>query len=667
MAADVSTFCEILLHILKEENSGDSEKKGAERFFLKDKFTLNYLNRPRLNQKGRPTKTLVKGLSEIIDAESLGERLIIASANVTKAQEEQEDEDADSLSSEEQDGEASFGENHQQFSNEVKISMQETVHAGAPGSAMVYFLNSKTHLQSTAGGVAMEDVLNTDDLAPLKFNDARYLLSVYIQAINYFKKKEGQKYAESIKLPWLLIKCDKKPPQAVSWLYSTIFVDENKHGFFRTFLMKDSDSVLDYEMECQRLCGNRKASVSYMSKYDFLGSILSNSDSEKDTSSLFIEFAWQEQSLPFQPVPLSADAVAKLKIVPSDSCSSLAPVYIELMRLMSITDPGDGANSFWESSPEVLDENSNIICEIPVFLEELMNVNSKEEKSTKKEESNDELSTPLLSYVLSGFKRNDMDFTDKLWDFMKCTKSMEEMIYCLDKIFPHICTRELQPVFSSDNVTQFAKMVRKFYKTSDLAVASDQLREEFDDILDNPDRILEMMADMGLAKFEKDYTSFFVNEELATFGQLEPVISKANGIKERMSAILKLHYCLELVSYGKAYLKLEMDHLRILLRACLEYLENNQVSAPYPTFSLSIPSVSASALNNLCQGIKPEAWKMTSLENQRGKENMSMLIFYDNTNQHQRECDEDSIIQENTSPEKHYRAVSVTESNVRIF
>eukprot|EP00794_Sanderia_malayensis_P007309 gene7309-8126_t len=672
MTLDVSEFCEILLNTLKHDVINQAENKlydgAAENFIFKDLFALNYV------KVGKVTPTRVHGLSDIINSESIGEKLIIASGNAAKKASnsflEDDDDDAEHTKVSYTDVNLSQQDQKKIFSNEAYFIEETIVRSGSASSSLVYYLNSKTHLQSVEG-MNSEKIINVDDLAPLKLKDARYLVTIYIQAVNRLRKHQGKNY-ESISIPWLLIKCDKIPPQLVSWLYCTIEVDKNEteqqqKGCFRSFIIKEQDVLIDHEKECRRLLQDEKGHASYMSRYDLLGSLLSKADNEKKASSLFIEFAWKEESGPLDLPPSSADAVAKFKIYPSDPCSPLAPIYMELTKLDRIIKGVKQPNQLWSNIPNVSSEDASLVDGIASFLEELMSVKFEEKISVKKDEQTNDLSAPLLSYILDGFKRSDMDFTDKLWNFLKNAKSLDEVVSCLDNIFAAICTREVQPVFSSENKTFLARMIREFYKSADMTTSSEDLHERLNEILENDGKVFDILADIGLEKFKKDYVSFFVNEDLATFGQLEPILAASdNGLRESMSAIWKMHHSLELVSIGRTYLHLEVDYLRTLLRSSLNYFIANDVTPFPPTFALSIPFVSASAttLKNLCYEIKPDTWKLATVSSKEGAENLSMFILSQDGD---KQLDDHSRSLQEDDPVVTYKALSVTENKVRIF
>ena len=663
MKEDVSSFSNILSTIMSIENcgQGDKCKQNINIFTFKSTFIVNSVT----IQKESLGLTTLQGLSDVVHPPSLGRKFMLISTE--KERKSSVDFEADNNDSYEHTDEAEDClDTITTVDKQVAISHQNIVRAGPPSSSFVYYVDAKTNLQSI-GGILNEESINIEGLLPVKFTDARYILSVYIQAISKLRNNFTGKDIESIEIPWLMIKCDKKPPQLASWVYSTIDLEANgeqaPHGCFRSFIVKERNGIFEYEEAAQKLQA-KKGKLSFMSRYFLLGDASTRFLQDTNTSTLYLEFAWKERSFPLDPPPLSADAVAKFKIIPSDPCSPLATVFQELSRLASIAAAGNAGFNWSGNSTE----NARVVDLLPSFFEELMTVKYTDEPPKQDEKTKD--FSPLLSYMLDGFKRNDMDFTDKLWAFIKNARDMEEVIACLNHIFAAVCTREIQPVFSSENGTKIATMIREFYKSSNLGNASDALQEKLNIILEDADQVLEILADIGMEKFKKDYTCFFVNEEWATFGQLEPIINNAHGLQERMSAIWKLHHCLELVSIGKAYLHLEIDHLRILLRAGLEYYKSNSASAAPPTFSISIPSVSASAqaLNELCQGIKPETWKAASASSLEGAENLSMFILSeDDDKENHDDINVDLSLQDSEFKVVLYCAKSISESRMKVF
>ena len=684
---DVASLSDILEELLLQEakkNDGETQDTNdvKEQFSLnvisfKEQFSLNYV------KKGKEgATTTVLGLEDVIGGlNSLNAgNLLLASKHVENLVNGHTFDESDATGTEYHMSELSTGDITQQsqeakisYGNNVKtLSEEMIIRAGPASTAPVQFMTGTSQLQFI-GGESTKQILETEQLAPMNLRDARYLVSIFAQAVSNLKEKLSDFEFWNLKFPWLLVKCDTKAPQMISWICCKIehVVKENEQkGVMKSFLIQEKNAIADTEEMVKRQMGMQdKGSKNsfYFSRYNLLGSIFKQEAFDtKERAELYLEFAWQEPTLHFQPPPLAADAVAKFRIVPSDPCSPLAPVYLELIQLESIIHNISDCN--WPDFTAPSDKPYDITGHVSEFLEDLKTVKyTEEEEAVKKQSETDDLASPLLTYILDSFRRNDWDFTDKLWEFLKNAKSFEEVMQCLDHIFVAICTREIQPVFNTENKTQMASWIREFYKANNQAKGKEELQEKLDGLMENPSKVFQMIADIGLERYIRDYVSFFINEELATFGQLEPMMKQADTLQDRMAVIWKFHHSLELVALSKAYLSLNVDFLRIILRASLDYYKNMAKLSTSPIFSVSIPAVSSSAavVIDRCRSMKPVIWKWASkkLGAKQQTQLLSMLILSD----YKADIDIDFTANESVEIPALHKAIIVEESQLRIY
>ena len=677
---DVASLSDILEELLiqeAEKNDGETQDTNEVKFIsFKEQFSLNYV---KVGKEGASTTVL--GLEDVIGLRrgpNAG-NLLLASKHVENLTNGHTFDESDATGAEYHESDLSTGDITQQsqeakisFGNNVKTLSEELIiRAGPASTAQVQFMTGTSQLQFIGGG-SKQQILETGQLAPMNLRDARYLVSIFAQTVSNLKEKLSDFEFWNLKLPWLLVKCDAKAPQMISWICCKIehVVKENEQkGVMKSFLIQEKNAIADTEEMIKREIGtqdNGSKNSFYFSRYNLLGSIFKQEAFDtKESAQLYLEFAWQEPTLHFQPPPLAADAVAKFRIVPSDPCSPLAPVYLELIQLESIIHSMSDCN--WPDFTGPSEEPYDITGHVSEFLEDLKTVKYTEEEAVEKQNETDDLASPLLTYVLDSFRRNDWDFTDKLWEFLKNAKSFEEVMQCLDHIFVAICTREIQPVFNTENKTQMASWIREFYKANNQAKGKEELQEKLDGLMENPSKVFQMIADIGLEKYNKDYVSFFINEELATFGQLEPMMRQANTLEDRMAVIWKFHHSLELVAVSKAYLSLNVDYLRIILRASLDYYKSIAKLSTSPIFSVSIPAVSSSAaaVIDRCSSMKPVMWKWASkkLAAKQQTELLSMLILSED----KADIDIDFTANESVEIPALHKAVIVEESQLRIY
>ena len=662
--ADANLLANILQELASQtakgnENGTESSLKTKVISF-KDKFSLNYVN------LGAKNKVFVEGLEDVFGEAAFGDKnyLLIVSNEVENVPNGINDSDGYFNESEQLTENILSGmkEKNPQSSNKISISAHLVVKTGPTSGSAVEFITGKVQLQS-ASCTTLVQTVKTESLEALELKDARFMVTIFVQAI--LKLKENLNDSETFWdfcLPWFLLKCKSEKPQKISWLCCKMehaAIDGAKRGILKSFIVNEERSVVDLEESLGKILDDKCEKSLYFARYDLLSSIYKNSG--EDSSTLLMELSWQDKTTSSQPPPSSADALVKFRIAPSDPTSPLATRYLELIQLENMVHGTSNATSdIWSDLNEGKNAKKNIVSSLPDFLDGLKTVKYGESASHDKREENDTESFSLSSYVLENLRRKDHDFTDDLWEYLKNAVSLDDIVQALDHIFAAICTREIQPVFNSENKVELAVWIREFYRTANQNEGMEVLKERLDFVLEDESKVLELVAKLGLEKYKRDYIAFFVSEELATFGQLQPVLKHEASVKESMLMIWKLHHCLELVAAAIMYLKLPVDYVRMILKASLDYYKATDDLSSTPTFSVSIPSVSSASAPAIqcCSTSKPLLWKCSA--NVIGRGHLKMFISSED-----REAS--SNLEDDLGTLSLHKVVGVSESSVRIY
>ena len=675
MEEDSLAFAEILeeLATSKSEDIKKCSKNtlAARVISFKKQISLNCVS-----AHAGGLSAIVQGLEEVLGEVSIcnDNYLLFVSREVADTSDDIDLSSSDHMNESEQLSELQISkENNRQCTNKVDLSTDLLVKAGPNIGSSVQFITGKSPLQS-ASAVSSVQKVKTELLTALALKDARYMVSVFVQSVIKLRSKlVNGSNAKDVVLPLLLIKCRSEKPQNIAWLccrMEHVAKDGFKKGIFRSFLVRDEYSVLDLEKNLQKLFGYKSEKCQYFARYDLLSSVFKQDyDDAMEHSKLILEFSWQDQTAPNQPPPSAADTLIKFQIVPSDPSSPLSAMYIELIQLENIIHGvSEASDEVWADMMLQKSTKKSIIEQLSDFLEALKTAKYVESDASDKKEGPSMDKSPLSSFILDNFCRKDHDFTDELWEFLRNAISFDEVLQSLDYIFAAICTREIQPVFNSENKTDLAQWVREFYRASNQSEGKEKLKERFSALLDNRIKVFELVANLGLEKFTRDYISFFVNEELATFGQLESVFRYGGGLKKRMLDVWKLHHILELVALSIVFLHLPIDYLRLILKTSLDYFKDVTDLSIAPVFSVSIPAVSpvASLVIDHCTKMKPVLWKCSS-NLTSGINGKGLLKMFISCEDREASFDVDTTMQDDTEVFNLHKVVTVTESSVRVY
>lgn len=672
LEADALYFANILEEFTTLNDKGIEKDSEAKVTLFKEKFCLNYID---LNAGSR---AFVQGLEDVLGDAIFDNKsyLLIVSNEISDASNGFDCNSIDHSDESEQLSEEilkGLGDSKPRHTNKVEISSDLIVKTGPTSGSPVQFITGKTQLQSVSSMISVQTV-KTELLSALTLKDARYICSIYVQGVIKLKDRlENGSDFWNLVFPWVLIKCSTEKPQNISWLcckMEHIAKDGIKRGVLKSFVVSDESSVLDLEGNLKKALDSKTEKCLYFARYDLLNSIFKERDDDTvPYSKLVLELSWQDHTEPHQPPPSAADSLAKFRIVPSDPSSPLSAVYMELIQLENIVHGiTDTSGEVWLDLVSQKGTRKNILEKLPDFIDRLRTVKYADLDANDKNEVLDNDKSPISSYVLDKLQRKDHDFTDELWEFLKEAKSFDDVTQSLDFIFAAICTREIQPVFNSENKTDLAQWVREFYRAANQNEGKEILKERFDTLLENNAKVLELVANLGFEKFKCDYISFFVNKELATFGQLESVTRTGQCLKDKMLTIWKLHHSLELVAVSIVYLHLPTDYVRMILKASLDYYKDTEDLSVAPIFSVSIPSVSpaSGSIIDRCSTMKPVLWKCSANVSSETDRNGLLRLFI-STEDRDAVSDIDAAREDDIETLTSYKAMVVTESSVRVY
>lgn len=185
-------------------------------------------------------------------------------------------------------------------------------------------------------------------------------------------------------------------------------------------------------------------------------------------------------------------------------------------------------------------------------------------------------------------ERKDLDFTDHLWTVLYMCTSYNELVNCLKYVFTLLSNGELRPMVHRKNNTTMAQMVRESY-TGKLRMPN--LAGLY---------AIQLLAEIGAEKLQKDYIFTFLSKGLVTHSNLEPFLKTNVGLDEKLVNLEKMHHVLEMVVMLKLFLNLPSLNLAICARTMLSHYEQADIVPGY-LFMLPMPTSSLKHMFETCQ------------------------------------------------------------------
>lgn len=456
--------------------------------------------------------------------------------------------------------------------------------------------------------------INYSDLQPISVMEARYVASVHIHTL---RTSEIRKWLDG---KAVVLHCDSHFPKMKTML---LFPElSEKKNTLRIAQITERDSLAN-------VVGiHHDQEITYLAEYDILSNLHLDTYSQEasaEATSLWVNFYWEGTVSTHTEVkpPQSAKAVLGVRVTAGEPRSALNDIFLELTSLDKVANfvPSSPAseNSTMSSAGD-LEKMYNDLEQFKETVGEFSSYGDIDHKQ-QSDDNDDDLEKPMSELIKQSFKRNDYDFTDKLWLLLHDVGEFKDMRNYLDDILTDIVHGTLQPAVSPLNTTKLAKLIRKLYieEQEDSRIT---IREKIMDLLSSNRSVANLIFSIGFEKMKKDYFNYFLSKELTLTSNLEALHNPQNSsIGSYQSGgditlLWKLHYCLEIVTTPTIYLQINRDCQRSLLAAALEYYSgNNGVGAYSPVFRFSLLPVhdSSSPLFDSCKSLQPKFWKQATL------------------------------------------------------
>ena len=519
-----------------------------------------------------------------------------------------------------------------QTSSQLTRYKIERVPVGIPLSQEMFYLTNSEPLQPYAGvnkedklgqdtkGCVTEWFLSQENIRPCTIEDARYFLSVY---------------ANALRIPlqplevWACV--DGKNPRGITYLGmvpdENSIPDKNKdianveRNYMRNVIYtnkkesittKEDLPELSFYMR-QHLSGSGSSNAIVETHGYALHEVMGTSSSngqECNNSTIAVELTWSGVQSLLQPHPHSCDGVLHIKSFPGSVHLATHSLYLELMQVDHLSKVLENEDYPWPLPAAA--SASPVASQMDAFFAKLNSSNVFSPMVEDLDEDGDEELTfaaaSMAHLTFQEFARKDLDFTERLWLLLKDCIDEDDLLASFQMCHAALFSGRCQPVVHSSNVTSLAVFIRDLlqFETKE---QQQELQSRAKQFL-SPDSAIKCLIEIGCEKLARDYTRYFIHQELATMGQLASYLNNDVPLHTRVSNVKKLHQTLELVVTAKSVTRLGHENLRALTQSALTYYQSHPDSQQ-PVFSLSLPafgSTSGAAVKSICASSNPAVW-----------------------------------------------------------
>jgi protein zwilch len=352
-------------------------------------------------------------------------------------------------------------------------------------------------------------------------------------------------------------------------------------------------------------------SINCIAKYDLIGRLASSSgtsqvqhqnqsscggSSSRATSccsSVEVTLQWNKPCSLLDEPPLDASAVLLISPVSGDPQSAVYNMYSDLCTLQGFVCGLSEGRVRWA----VVDSDIPLIDRVKCLIQDLQlgDATQRIAASSGGTLAVDDSALPLKH--IHRPERQDLDFTEHLWNILRDCASYADLVACLQYVVDCLHRGILQPVVHCQNRTKLGELIRESYDG------------RLDPTILTRLQPLELLVEVGFDKLFRDYTHAFLAEDLVTMTHLSAFICNEAGtmssVSSRINQLLKLHQVLEMIVLLEQRLKLPHPVLCTITRQALKYYETSELTSQ-DIFKLPVKSI---VISQLLKGSRPKLWQ----------------------------------------------------------
>ncbi|CAK8688522.1 unnamed protein product [Clavelina lepadiformis] len=363
-------------------------------------------------------------------------------------------------------------------------------------------------------------------------------------------------------------------------------------------------------------------SFSHFQLFGASSSILKSLEMGLDMSSITADVTCKKVRDVFELLPQHISSVnVNICPVPGDIRSPAYSLYKDvqvLEGLLSVFGPSQEVKWAPEEAFDELEkkQKKDIIARVREVIAVFNGYKTSQmlEQKLDDQEKNSEEDEDILFNVI--VPREELDFTECMWDVLKTSQSLQELKNGLSIIIDEIVNGRASHFW--------------LHETSD-SIMADLIKQSYEGKAKAPSLNgtlpIQVLVEIGLDKLSHDYFNFFDTHRLSTAAKLAkffPVSSSkdtdADKMRRKFLGIQKLHHVVELTANCRVFLQLPLNKISKLIRSTLQTYLDEDVDFS-KVFSLA---VSYSEITAYLSNLQPVTWRVTaSGSNEYGKNTCS--------------------------------------------
>ena len=309
----------------------------------------------------------------------------------------------------------------------------------------------------------------------------------------------------------------------------------------------------------------------------------------EDFSSVKLRFYWNNPVALCEPPPGFANAEIHAQVSFTDDRLSSHKLYQDIQLLSGLLQGLNNQGIKWFANE---DEDFSLFDGLKNLLVDIKQSGPKSLKPKAEVQDISGAGDDSLEEVVAILERQDLDFTDLLWDVLKKVSSLAELKNAWEAIFDCLKRDEIKPFVHARNSTKVAKFVRAMIRE----VPVDP-KEYLEGSLP-----LELLYEMGVEKLKNDYMFAVLHNLLATRDELEKILDE----KDTILMLEKLHSIHTLLYLSQTFLSPTQACLEAVVRQSIKTLSTRTKVGEKPEFIFNVP---CNQLKEQISKLCPNVWQ----------------------------------------------------------
>ena len=464
----------------------------------------------------------------------------------------------------------------------VQVEEKEIVFVGSKLSRERTFLKQELALHPGPSRTVVK-LANLAQVNPMSLDLARAFMSYYLVGARSVKSA----------LPAIWVPCTHTVGAVKEDIVGLGCTHEPRESRLRVYSVREKEVVSG-----DPGAGIRRESVKYkpadlqgsaFARYNVLSTEAGRSGGSG--AEMSVEFSWDDpESFLCLPPTFGTEGVVHIAVEPG-SLQATASVFAELQTLLLICEAASEGREWWgelSEGEEVLEQQEehlfvgrvdDFLKSIDIPLSHTLQV--------------DVVSPTLESTVFQ--TRENLDFSENLWLFLKDVCTAEDLQATLGAIFKAVLLRKVHNIsFRESSNSPLAVLLRELLQCKS-DTERQMLAPKFQLLL-SPTRSLHCLAQMGIEKLRQDLWVFLAAAKVVSRRDVDGFLEAGEELLEQCHSLCNLFHLVELVGTAKSHHCLPHTSLASLTKSALDYYREKLPFVGFettPLFSVALPRSSA--------------------------------------------------------------------------